>query len=119
MKTKVIYHTKSRKCRIQDVQLISLGRGCYYLHANFNVRGMEIHYWGSSTAAGSSLRKSYSVFFGDGKDMLFELKLLPETRKDGDINWLGQVSKDYFEAYIVPWSLMNYHFRRLDRVSKR
>ena len=110
MKVRIRYHNKPHDIRVVATHLIPLTKNILQLYVSFNVRGMEVNSWGSS----SDKPNVMSIFFEDGKDIRVEV-IVDAGFEIGSMP--GHLTKTTYHAIVVEGTLMarkwNEHCRRL------
>jgi hypothetical protein len=94
MKVRIRYHNKPHDIRVVAHHLIPLTKNILQLYVSFNVRGMEVNSWGSS----SDKPNVESIFFEDGKDIRVEV-IVDAGFPIGSMP--GHLTKTVYHAIIV------------------
>lgn len=93
-KIKILYKNKPHDIKVMSHHIYPLTKHILQLYVDFNVRGMEVNSWGSS----SDKPNVVSIFFEDGKDIRVEVKI----DAGFEIGCMpGDSSKSYYRTIIV------------------
>jgi len=127
MRYQIRYHNTPHKIKFYHVALCPIAKGITYVHASLHRGGgprLEIGSYGYDPHKFGS---TFSVYFDENDDLRAELRFIPETKEEGDLNCFGYLSKgsDYHailvESHLISkaWEKHAEEHARLVRARRR